>query len=733
MTRTNVNAWIPRLLIAVASLMCLGAFAQVPPPSEDGDPPMRVGRLAYFDGAVSYSPAGDDQWVLAPLNRPVVTGDRLWSDVDGRAELSTDNGSWFLGPRTSVTVSNLDDRTTQLQVQQGVLDVRLRRLPAGNIVEIDTPNVAFSLTRPGRYRIDVDPDGGSTVVIVRSGMGTVYGDETSYVVTTGQAYRFYGTDLSDNEFLALPPYDSFDSWSAARERRYATAVSARYVSPEVVGYADLDSYGRWSVVAGYGNVWFPSGLAVGWAPYRYGHWAWIDPWGWTWIDDAPWGFAPFHYGRWVHADRGWGWVPGPVHVRPYYAPALVAFVGGAGFSISISSGPSIGWFPLGPREVYRPPYHVSHDYFQQVNVTNTVINNTYVTNIYNNPSAAPVSYANMRAPNAVTAVPTAAFATSEQVHRVAVPLAPAALASAQVQAVPRIAPARSAFLGAAPLARTKPPAAVEQRPVVARVAPPPPPVPVARQLPALEKNPGQPMNRAEIRTLRAEAPVAAPPVRIVGQGAKPAPTASPPAHRGGVPPTAVGPAASQRAQPPVQQRAQPQVQERMQSQGQQRAQPPQPQVRERAQPQVQQRTQPQVQERVQPQVRERAQPQGQERVQPQGQQRAQPPQPQVRERAQPQVQQRTQPQVQERVQPQVQQRTQPQVQERMQPQGQPRAQPPQPQVRERAQPQGQQRAPEHPAPARPQGSAPGAPNAHPAPEPGRQKPKDEANKDKEHP
>src|SRR5487761_1950275 len=509
MNRTNMNAWMPRLLIAVAPLACFGAVAQVSPAVDEGDPPMRVGRLAYYSGEVSYSPAGDEQWVAAQVNRPIVIGDRLWSDQDGRVEVSIDDGSWYLGPVTSVTVSNLDDRTTQLQLQQGTLDVTLRRLPAANVVEIDTPNIAFSLTRPGRYRIDVDPDGGSTSVIVRSGSGIVYGDESSYVVAGGQAYRFFGTDLRDNQFLAPPPYDAFDRWTAARERRYANAVSARYVSPDVVGYADLDSYGSWSVVASYGNVWFPREVAAGW--------------------------APFHYGRWVHADRGWGWVPGPVNVRPYYAPALVAFVGGSGFGVSISAGPAIGWLPLGPREVYRPPYHVSRDYFRQVNVSNTVVNNTTITNIYNNVNVTQVNYVNMRVPNAVTAVPPAAFASSQQVHRVALALTPAAIAGARVEPLARIAPARSAFVGAAPPARAKPPAVAERRPVVARMAPPPPPVPISRQLPALERNPGQPINRAEVRTLRAEAPVTAPAVRIVGGQANPAPTTSPPARRSVVP------------------------------------------------------------------------------------------------------------------------------------------------------------------------------------------------------
>ena len=126
----------------------------------------------------------------------------------------------------------------------------------------------------------------------------------------------------------------------------------------------------------YGNVWVPTRVEAGWAPYRDGHWAWVEPWGWTWVDDAPWGFAVSHYGRWANMRGTWGWVPGPVRSRAYYAPALVAFVGGSNFQLSISSGNvgGIAWFPLGPREVYRPSYAVSRHYFENVNVSNTVIN-----------------------------------------------------------------------------------------------------------------------------------------------------------------------------------------------------------------------------------------------------------------------------------------------------------------------------------------------------------------------
>ena len=112
----------------------------------------------------------------------------------------------------------------------------------------------------------------------------------------------------------------------------------------------LDDNGDWRPESSYGNVWFPH-VSAGWAPYRDGHWAWVDPWGWTWVDDEPWGYAPFHYGRWMSVEGRWGWVPGPMEVAPVYAPALVVFVGGGG-----GFGGNMGWFPLGPREVYVPSY-----------------------------------------------------------------------------------------------------------------------------------------------------------------------------------------------------------------------------------------------------------------------------------------------------------------------------------------------------------------------------------------
>jgi hypothetical protein len=549
---------IANAVIGLAAFLVCGMAA--------ADPPARVARLANIGGAVSFSPAGEDEWIYATPNRPLITGDRVWADAGARAELQIGSLAVRLGSQTSVTILNLDDRVAQFQLAQGALNVRVRRIDPGQAIEIDTPLLAFSLRRPGDYRIDVDPTSAATTVAVRSGEGEVYGEGAAYVISARQWYRFADSSLRDYEYDALPPPDAFDNWARDRDRREDNPVAARYVSPDVIGYSDLDDYGTWSVVEGYGNVWVPTSVASDWAPYHNGHWAWIEPWGWTWVDDAPWGFAPFHYGRWAYARQRWCWVPGPVRVRPVYAPALVAFVGGNNFQISVGTGgPSRGvaWFPLAPGEVYRPAYRVSRNYFTNVNVSNTNVSNTYVTNVYNRPDAPNTVYRNREQRGGITAVPAAAFVQSRPVAQSAVTVSREVAAAAPVTPLAAIAPVRASVIGggAAAGARaegagapgpgtvSRPPTATIQRPVMARVAPPPPPAPFSAREATLARDPGRPADPATVVAARAAA-TAAPPVKVVQPAAPgtppPAPTISrqrinaPPTAAGGAPPAAPG-------------------------------------------------------------------------------------------------------------------------------------------------------------------------------------------------
>jgi hypothetical protein len=345
-----------------------------------------------------------------------------------------------IGSGTALNLLNLDDRFAQFELTQGTLVVRVRRFVPGQVLEIATPNLAFTLSRPGTYRISVEPGEDATAVWVREGQADVYGDGAAYLLRQGEAYRYYGLGLRDFDRLDRSPLDEMERWTAERERRFVASRSARYVSPDVIGYEDLDTYGTWRQVSGYGYAWFPQRVSTGWAPYRDGHWSWVEPWGWTWVDDQPWGFTVSHYGRWANVNGGWCWVPGPVNERAVYAPALVAFIGGASLALTASSGPSIAWFPLAPREVYRPSYPVSRDYFVRVNRANTTITNVNITNIYNNINTVNVNYVNQRVPNAVVAVPQQAFVQAQPVARAALRVDAQRIATQPVAAVAPIAP-----------------------------------------------------------------------------------------------------------------------------------------------------------------------------------------------------------------------------------------------------------------------------------------------------
>lgn len=446
---------------AIALGLLLGAATAA---AQMQDPPARVGRIAYLAGPVSFSPAGATDWAEAPLNRPLVAGDRLWTDAGGRDEAQFGAAIARMDAGTLLTVLAADERTTQLQVSQGRIDLHVRRLAPGETVEVDTPNLAFVARQPGDYRLAVAPDGSTTDVTVLNGAGDVYGDGTSLALAPGQGYRFGGQDLNNYGLLPPAPPDDFDRWALARDQRYERAIARRYVPQGVIGAEDLDDYGSWRTVPEYGTVWVPDRAPQNWAPYHAGHWAWIDPWGWTWIDDQPYGYAVSHYGRWIRTPDTWAWVPSPPRAQPVYAPALVAFVG-AVVAFGGRSDPGVGWFPLAPHEAYRPPYHASPTYITNVNVTNTVIHQTTIVNNITN-----ISYRNRYVPGAIVAMPAQQFAQAAPTRRAGLLLPPGVARAAPVVAAPQARPLPQGRMGTPPAGRL-PPGAVLQRVAVTRALP----------------------------------------------------------------------------------------------------------------------------------------------------------------------------------------------------------------------------------------------------------------------
>jgi uncharacterized protein DUF6600/FecR-like protein len=493
---------LPRFTYLVAPALALLLLPAEGPDNRDVDPPSRVARLSFISGSVSFRPGDVDDWTDATVNYPLRSGDHLWTDGDARTEISLGSNVIRLDQFTAFGFLALDDRTAQIDLSEGTADVRLRRLDDRDVFEIDTPNGAVSLERPGTYRVDVDSSGDTTVVTVRGGAVEVTASGASFSVEAGQVGILAGRDAPSYDIESAGQPDDWERWCASRDRRWDESRSTRFVSPDMVGYEDLDDHGDWRDGGSYGPVWVPRDVESGWAPYRYGHWAWVDPWGWTWVDDAAWGFAPFHYGRWVYYEDRWAWVPGRVVARPVYAPALVAFVGGPRWSLTLAAGGAggVAWFPLGPDEVYVPAYRASPTYVRNVNVTNVNVTNIDVTDI----DVTNVHYRNREAPGAVTAVSEETFVGARPVGRNAGVVPRERLAGAVVvgMAAP-LAPTRVSVLAQPdPVRAHRPPERVVERQVVVRTPPPPEPVPFSTKEPVLRTQPGRPLDQSARDRLR---------------------------------------------------------------------------------------------------------------------------------------------------------------------------------------------------------------------------------------
>jgi len=523
--------------LVVCTILAISGLAVAQDPS--GDPADRVARLQRVEGQVSLQPGGVDDWVDASLNRPLTTADRIWIDQGSRAELSIASAALRLGSETSLTVTNLNDNTAQFELDQGTLNLSVRYMNPGDVVEVDTPNFAYTVFRPGLYRFDVMPDQDQSWIQVRGGGdGEASGQNGVVRVSNGQRDQFSQGQSLAYVVSGLSAPDDFDGWCMDLERRETSSPSARYVAAGTIGYEDLDNNGYWEASPVYGSIWYPQ-VHPGWAPYREGHWAWVEPWGWTWVDDAPWGFAPFHYGRWVNAGGRWGWVPGPVGVRPVYAPALVAWVGGV--SIGVGGGVGVAWVPLGWHDPFIPTYHVSPVYARNVNISNsrvvnvTVVNNYYTTTnvTVRNTTINNIHYENAQVNGAVTGVPSNAFASGRPVGKVGMAVPASAMARPNMMAGALVVPTREAVLGGHPPAQA-PQHIVAPRPVASKIAPPQRPVSFDQQRPLLEKSNGVPLSPAVRSNLQKSAPPQ--PVRAVP------PAVNPPAGR---PPVANQPAGNQ--------------------------------------------------------------------------------------------------------------------------------------------------------------------------------------------
>ena len=348
------------------------------------DPPSRVGRISHVEGEASFYSDREEGWTPARLNFPVTSENSLWTAARGRTEVRIGASALRIDDNTILDFVKVGDDNIDTYLQRGTLNIRTRNYGDGDAsrdrIRIDTSEGRFAIDGNGRYRIDVAQDGSQSRIAVFAGRVRYEGGGNSLTIDAGKSLLIRtgaGNGPTDFRF-EYASESAFDRWAEARDLRWDEThtryVREQSVSPYMTGYEDLDTYGDWAEDREYGRVWTPRVVVSGWTPYRYGSWAYVNPWGWTWVDDAPWGFAPFHYGRWVQIGVRWGWCPGAYISRPIYAPALVGWMGERpGIRISVSVGPSIGWFPLAPREYYVPSYTNNVTYIRNINhITNNV-------------------------------------------------------------------------------------------------------------------------------------------------------------------------------------------------------------------------------------------------------------------------------------------------------------------------------------------------------------------------
>ncbi|HJV24875.1 MAG TPA: DUF6600 domain-containing protein [Aromatoleum sp.] len=346
------------------------------------DPPSRVGRISVIDGELAVKRDGG-KWESAGINWPITTDDSLATERNSRAEIRIGSSVLRLDEDTTVQIRRLDDERIRVRLDDGSVSLRVRSSDREDQIEVETRDGRAMTADPGRYRIDqLDR---STVVTNYRGHIDFRAPDRNIGVSDDRRMEISSDGRTDVSWSS-PENDDFSDWAQARDERDERIGRPRHVSPEMTGYEDLYEYGEWGDYGDYGTVWYPRAVPAGWAPYRYGHWMFVQPWGWTWVDDQPWGFAPFHYGRWVLIRNRWAWAPGRYVARPVYAPALVAWIGAPGASITISSGlpRNVSWYPLAPREVFVPRYRYSPTYVRQVNITQ-VTNVTEITRVVQAP------------------------------------------------------------------------------------------------------------------------------------------------------------------------------------------------------------------------------------------------------------------------------------------------------------------------------------------------------------
>lgn len=331
------------LFCGLALLLCAAAAYADDDVQDDVDPGVdaRVSRISFIRGDVQIKRLGGQDWEKAVLNLPIVEGDEIVTDANGRLEIQLSIYTHVrLAESSYLKVVGLKDRAVALSLSEGTLNARLTKFDKdAGYFEIDAPETTIAIQKTGMYRVDAGRPGSSSdvrITVADSGQAHVYSDNSGFTLKNGRSatLKIEGPLAGEWETVDADRYaDEFDSWALERDatiaKRLKDAYYDKYYDQDIYGAEDLDDNGQWIYTRKYGYVWRPyrsvTSIYSNWSPYRYGHWRWVPPFGWTWVNDEPWGWATYHHGRWFYDDGYWSWSPyGYVRTsRSWWFPALV--------------------------------------------------------------------------------------------------------------------------------------------------------------------------------------------------------------------------------------------------------------------------------------------------------------------------------------------------------------------------------------------------------------------------
>ena len=288
----------------------------------------RIVRLSEVQGTVRIDRAAGDGFDKAFINLPVIEGSRLKTGKDGRAEVEFEDGSTLrLAPASEVDFTRLalgDDgqklSTVQLVFGTVYADFHPKRAREknGDQFLLNFAPESVTMAEAAHFRVELDGAGKATVAVFKGKLSAT-GPSGQFEVSEKHSATI---DLKNDDsakkgtFVIAKNYedDPSDAWDRQQtdyHDRYASAGASGISSPYGYGMTDLNYYGNFMTVPGYGNVWQPYFIGANWSPFQDGGWALYPGVGYMWVSGYPWGWMPYNYGNWAFAPGfGWVWQPG---------------------------------------------------------------------------------------------------------------------------------------------------------------------------------------------------------------------------------------------------------------------------------------------------------------------------------------------------------------------------------------------------------------------------------------